>query len=155
MSLDDDIHLLTRVPTLALLGGEVLRILAIGSESRYVHDGDELFRKGDTADGAFLVQEGSFRLLSDHVGGVEPINVGPGSLLGDLALVVETTWPASAVASEPSSVMRIPRKLFLKTLEGYPEAALRLRELISVRADQTMRDISGVRPLLDDIGSKP
>jgi CRP-like cAMP-binding protein len=150
MSLDDDISLLTRVPTLALLGGDVLRILAIGAENRYVHDGDELFRQGDTADGAYLVQEGSFRLVSDNVGGVEPVNVGPGALLGDLALVVETTWPNSAVASEPSSVMRIPRKLFLKTLEGYPDAAQRLRELISVRADQAMRDISNVGPLLKD-----
>jgi CRP-like cAMP-binding protein len=149
MSLDDDIALLTRVPTFALLGSDVLRILAIGAENRYVHDGDELFREGDTADGAYLVQEGSFRLVSDHVGGVEPINVGPGALLGDLALVVETVWPASAVASEPSAVMRIPRKLFLKTLEGYPDAAQRLRELISARAQQAMRDIGSVKPFLD------
>lgn len=154
MSLDEDITLLTRVPTLALLGGDVLRILAIGAENRYVHDGDELFHQGDTADGAYLVQEGSFRLVSDSVGGVEPINVGPGSLLGDLALVVETVWPSSAVASQPSSVLRIPRKLFLKTLEGYPDAAQRLRELISVRADHAMRDISTVRPLLDDGGTR-
>jgi CRP-like cAMP-binding protein len=155
MSLDDDIALLTRVPTLSLLGDDVLRILAIGAENRYVHDGDELFHEGDAADGAFLVQEGSFRLTSDHVGGVEPINVGPGTLLGDVALVVETVWPVSAVASEPSAVMRIPRKLFLKTLEGYPDAALRLRQLISVRAEQALRDIGGVKPFLAGSGGEP
>jgi CRP-like cAMP-binding protein len=149
MSLEDDIALLARVPTLALLGREVLRILAIGAESRYVHDGDELFHEGDAADAAYLVQEGSFRIVSEHAGGVEPVSAKPGSLLGDLVLVVETVWPASAVAAEPSAVMRIPRKLFLKTLEGYPDAASRLRDVIAARCEQTMREVRAMRPVLD------
>ena len=62
MSIEDDIAFLERVPTLQVLGRTALRILAIGAESRYVHDGEELFSVGDHADCGYVVQEGSFTL---------------------------------------------------------------------------------------------
>ena len=150
MSLEEDIAFLERVPTLALLGREALRILAIGAESRYVHDGDALFREGDVADAGFVVQEGSFTLESQRSRGlIAPVIVGPGALLGELALLTETVRISTATANEPSAVVRIPRNLFLKMLEGYPEAALRLRAMIASRADHAMRDIANVLPIFD------
>jgi CRP-like cAMP-binding protein len=150
MTIDDDIAFLERVPTLSLLGRDALRILAIGAESRYVHDGDALFREGEVADAGYVIQEGSFRLASGRARtGVDPVTVGPGALLGELALLTETVRPATATANEPSSVIRIPRKLFLKMLEGYPDAANRLREIITLRAQEAMREIDSVRPVFD------
>ena len=153
MSIEDDIAFLERVPTLSLLGREALRILAIGAESRYVHDGDVLFREGEIADAGYVVQEGSFTLASDDSrGGVAPVTVGPGALLGELALLTETVRLATATATEPSAVIRIPRKLFLKMLEGYPDAARRLREVIASRTREAMQDIASVRPVFDAAG---
>ena len=155
MSIEDDISFLERVPTLSLLGREALRILAIGAESRYVHDGDVLFREGEVADAGYVVQEGAFTLVSGNARiGIAPMTVGPGCLIGELALLTETVRPATATATEPSSVIRIPRKLFLKMLEGYPDAARRLREVIALRATQAMHEIANVRPAFD-IAAKP
>src|SRR3954463_3711383 len=113
MSIDDDIAFLEGVPTLPLLGREPLRIIAIGAESRYVHDGDVLFHEGETADSAYVVQEGSFELASRHSRiHADPMTVGPGALMGEIALLTETLRPATATALEASAVMRIPRKLF-------------------------------------------
>jgi CRP-like cAMP-binding protein len=155
MSIEDDISFLERVPTLSLLGREALRILAIGAESRYVHDGDVLFREGEVADAGYVVQEGAFTLASGNARtGIAPSTVGPGALIGELALLTETVRPATATATEPSSVIRIPRKLFLKMLEGYPDAARRLREVIALRATQAMHEIANVRPAFD-IAAKP
>jgi len=148
VSIEDDIAFLERVPTLRLLGRTALRILAIGAESRYVHDGEALFHAGDTADGGYVVQEGSFDLRPIGAGGPE-IVAGPGTLLGELALLTETSRPATAVAREPSTVIRISRGLFLKMLEGYPDAAHTLREQIAARTTQSMQDIANVRALLD------
>jgi CRP-like cAMP-binding protein len=150
MSLEDDISFFERVPTLALLGREPLRILAIGAENRYVHEGDVLFREGETADAGYVVQEGSFALTSGRSGAGQAVIVGPGTLLSELALLTETVRLATATATEPSAVVRIPRKLFLKMLEGYPDAARRLREVIAMRAEQAMRDIDTVRPIFDE-----
>ena len=81
MAIDDDISFYERVPTLGLLGRQALRILAIGAESRYVHGGDVLFNVGDEADGAYVIQEGSFLLaVSDQLhiedGGLEGLAAG-------------------------------------------------------------------------------
>ena len=47
MSIDDDVALLERVPTLRLLGDASLRMLAIGSEQRDFVRGDVLFNLGE------------------------------------------------------------------------------------------------------------
>jgi CRP-like cAMP-binding protein len=144
MSIEDDIRFFEQVPPLALLGREPLRILAIGAESRYVHGGDILFRAGESADAAYVVQEGSFRLASEKPGDAGEM-VGPAALIGEMALFTETKRPATATACEPSTVMRIPRSLFLKMLEGYPDAALRLRDNLLARTEQATRDMRKVR----------
>ena len=144
MTIEDDIGFLERVPTFRLLGRGALRIIAIGAESRYVQSGQMLFAAGEDADGAYVVQQGSFSLLPDRVRSSEVI-AGPGTLLGEAALLAETKRPATATAREPSTVIRISRSLFLKMLEGYPDAAIRLRDLIATRTDMWSREVQNVR----------
>lgn len=148
MSIEDDIIFIERVPTLRMLGREALRILAIGAESRYVHKGDVLFTNGETADCGYVVQEGSFRLETKSKM-MPDVVVGAGTLLGELALIAETKRPATATANEPSTVIRISRSLFLKMLEGYPNAALMLHDQIVARAQQAVAEMTDVRALLD------
>jgi CRP-like cAMP-binding protein len=148
MTIEDDIVFFERVPTLGLLGRDALRILAIGAESRYVHGGEVLFAMGDQADAGFVVQEGSFGLSTGAADAGEPVVVRRGTLIGELALMTETTRPVTATALEPSTVLRIPRGLFLKMLDGYPGAAERLREILTARCDQSAADIYAVRGVL-------
>jgi CRP-like cAMP-binding protein len=149
MTIEDDIAFFERVPTLNTLGRPALRILAIGAESRYVHPGEVLFSAGDPADAGFVVQEGTFNLTARQSERGDAIVVGRGTLLGELALLTETVRPVTATANEPSTVLRIPRTLFLKMLEGYPEAAKSLRDIIATRTDQSTQEIYGVRTILD------
>src|ERR1700709_1554196 len=117
MSIEDDVALLERVPTLRLLGTTALRMLAIGSEQRdFVRD-DLLFTIGDEADAGFIVQRGAFQ-ISFEDGTRAEIVAGPGTLIGELALIVAMQRPATAVALEHSSVIRIARSLFQRVLES-------------------------------------
>ena len=152
MAIEDDINFFEKVPTLSMLGRGALRILAIGAESRYVHSGETLFAVGDDADGGYVVQEGSFRLSPRGGDIVKSIRVGVGTLLGELALFTETTRPVTATALEPSTVLCIPRPLFLKMLEGYPDAAVRLREILAKRTDESERDMQRLRAVIDPGG---
>jgi len=138
MSIEDDIALLQRVPTLRLLGSDSLRMLAIGSEQRNVQGGEALFREGDTADCGYVVQRGALRI---NDGGGAEIVAGPGDLIGELALVVEMKRPASAVALEASTVVRISRSLFQRVLESDPASARRLRDEFANRASRIAGDI--------------
>ena len=122
MTIEDDIAFLERIPSLRLLGRDALRILAIGAESRDIHEGISLFGEGEDADCAYVVQEGSFDLVAEK-GAIPPSVAGPGALIGETALFTDAKRTTAAVAREPSTVVRIPRQLFLKMLEGYPDAA--------------------------------
>ena len=147
MSIEDEIGLLERVPTLRRLGGGALRSLAIAAESLALQPGQVLFSAGDTADGAFVVQQGSLSLKPDGAGNDE-IVAGPGTLLGETALLAPTQRPATAVAREPARVLRVTRATFLKILDSYPEAAQRLRELLASRADHWAREMENIRGAL-------
>jgi CRP-like cAMP-binding protein len=150
MTIEDDIAFLEKVPSFAILGRDALRILAIGAENRYVHPGEVLFTVGDPADAGYVIQDGSFTLTSDNMDATGAgVTVTRGALLGELALLTETTRPVTAIATEPSTVIRVPRGLFLKMLEGYPDAARRMRDHIAARTDQAAQDMINVRSTLD------
>jgi CRP-like cAMP-binding protein len=149
MTIEDDIGFFERVPTLSRLGRQALRILAIGAESRYIHGGEVLFSAGEEADGGFVIQEGRFNLSADPDGDGRDVTVGPYTLLGEVALFTETKRPTTATALEPSTVLCIPRPLFLKMLESFPEAARSLRDILATRLDQSVREIGKVRAILE------
>jgi CRP-like cAMP-binding protein len=138
MSIEDDVALLERVPTLRLLGMTALRMLAIGSEQRDFARGDVLFNAGDDADAGYIVQRGAFR-IEDGTGA--EIIAGPGALIGELALVVAMRRPSTAIAVEHSSAIRVSRSLFLRVLESDPAAARRLRDEFANRTSQIASDI--------------
>src|SRR5580704_14779777 len=138
MSIEDDVALLERVPTLRLLGTTALRMLAIGSERRNVARGDVLFNAGDDADAGFIVQRGAFRI--EDGAGAEVI-AGTGALIGELALITAMQRPSTATALEHASVIRVARSLFQRVLESDPAAARRLRDEFANRTSQIASDI--------------
>ena len=138
MSIEDDVALLERVPTLRLLGATALRMLAIGSEQRDFARGDRLFNAGDEADAGFIVQRGALRIED---GGGAAIVAGAGALIGELALITAMQRPSTAIALEESSVIRIARSLFQRVLESDPAAARRLRDEFASRTSQIASDI--------------
>jgi CRP-like cAMP-binding protein len=149
VSIENDIAFFERVPSLRLIGRDALRVLAIGAESRYLDAGEVLFHAGDAADSGYIIQEGSFTLKPGTSGDGPGIIASPGMLLGELALLAETERPATAIAREPSAVIRLTRNLFLRMLESFPDAAVKLREQLIVRATQSVKDIEKVRARLD------
>jgi CRP-like cAMP-binding protein len=149
MTIEDDIFFLERLTIFGQLGFSALQILAIGSEARELAAGEVLFCAGDAADGGYIIQVGALRL---DLPGADPADqdtvVGPGTLLGELALVTETKRPVTATAIEPSTVMRVSRVLFRKVLEGFPDAARLMRDRIAERASEATNELQAVRDML-------
>jgi CRP-like cAMP-binding protein len=149
MGLEDDIAVLEQVPALAMLGRQALRILAIGAESRQLPRGGVLFYAGDLADGGYVVQEGAFALEPESLNEGEEIIAGPGTLIGELGLLTATVRTVTATATESTTVIRIPRTLFMKMLEGYPAAAKKMRDVMAARIDGWQNDLAAVQAKLD------
>lgn len=145
MTIEDEIAFLAQMPVLGRLGEGALRSLAIAAETQSLQPGEVLFTAGETADGAYVVQQGSVSLKPSRG---DEVVAGPGTLLGESALLAPTKRPATATAREACTVLRLSRATFLKVLDSYPDAALQLRDLLAARADQWARDIESVRSAL-------
>jgi CRP-like cAMP-binding protein len=128
------------MPTLNVLGMAALNVLAIGAEHKNLEFGDELFKKGDEGDCGYVVKRGAFRVAA-----VERINetiVGPGALIGELAMMIVMPRPATAMALESSTVIRLSRSLFQRVLESHPEAARRLRDEMAARTNNAASSVA-------------
>lgn len=149
MSIEDDIAFFEKVPTLAVLGKPALRVLAIGAETRQMESGAVLFYAGELVDGGYLVQDGSLLLEQAAPTPDSEYAVGPGTLVGELALLTDMISPVTASAREPTVLIRVSRSLFRKMLEGYPAAAKRLRDIMAERVDGWTRELTAVKGALD------
>jgi CRP-like cAMP-binding protein len=58
-----------------------------------------------------------------------------------VALLVQTQRPATAIAREPSTVLKISRELFHRVLREYPESAKRLRGAMADELKAFIREL--------------
>ena len=75
--------------------------------------------------------------------------VGPRTLPGEVALSAGTKRTATATALEPAAVLCIPRPLFIRMLDSFPDAGRKLRETFAGRLDLATREIANVGAFLD------
>lgn len=143
MSLEDDIRTIASVSLFEELSTEQLRLLAFGAERITLPHGRELYREGQKAECGYVVVSGEIDLFRDTLRGREIVRrVGPGTLLGELALITETTRLSGALAADVTQVIRINRSLFRRMLEEYPETAAMLHERLAEQLQTFLKDIS-------------
>jgi CRP-like cAMP-binding protein len=145
MGLDDDIGKLARNPTFAVLEPEALRLIAFSAETKTLRAGDVLFRRDEIANDGFVVLTGSIAIDPSGLGAATARIVRPPGLIGDIALLTQTRRPATAIAREPTTVMRISRQLFHRVLNEFPESAERLRQTLGERLLRLTDELGSVR----------
>jgi CRP-like cAMP-binding protein len=145
MGLEDDIAKLAKIPTFAPLELDALRLLAFSAEPKVLRAGDVLFRRDELSNGGFVILSGSVALdVTDTGTGTARIVRAPG-LVGETALLTQTTRPATALAREPAHLLRISRQLFQRVLTEYPRSAEALRRSLSERLRQFTGELAAVR----------
>jgi CRP-like cAMP-binding protein len=147
MALDDDIRVLAGVALFEGFSREQLRLMAFGAEQLSVATGRLIYAEGDTADCAFVVVSGEVKLV--HGAGAEAVELqalGANALLGELALIADTTRPSSAIAGTDVSLLRLNRRLFRRILEEYPDIAALLHARIAAELQELVERISRLSP---------
>lgn len=129
---------LGRFGLLAPLSSEQRRVVSERLEWLDLAAGASLFEEGEPADALLLVLEGRIRLCSARrrTDG----EVGPGSALGALSLVVEGPREATAVAVCEGRVLRLSRRAFDSLRAADPGVACRLLEGIVRESAAFSRD---------------
>ncbi|KPF67803.1 cyclic nucleotide-binding protein [Bosea sp. AAP35] len=154
MALDDDIALLARQPLLSLMERDALRLVAFAAESRILRAGDVLFRIGEPSDGAVLVISGTIALDSREDGQPAQEIVGEGALIGEMALFAAVARPVTAIAREPSQVMRLSRSVMRRVLAESPASAQAVAAAISERLLGFVGQLNAVQEALLAIDSR-
>lgn len=129
-----DADLLRPLPIFAHFGDDMLKLIAFSAARKSFEEGAVIFREGESADCGYLVVEGSV-LMTETIDGeeVERAIYGPGSLIGEIALITATTRPATAIARAPTRFLVITRELMTRVLAEDPRAAEEIREHLRER----------------------
>jgi len=113
--------------------------------------GDYLFRKGDPAEGFYIVQRGAINVHRvSPLGKEQVIHVfRPFESFAEAALAAPAGYPADARAITSSNILLVPKRDFVQFLRQRPEIAMRmlgslsqhLRVLVGLVDDLTLKDI--------------
>jgi len=147
MALDDDIRILSDVGLFEGFTQEQLRLLAFGAETTMLGADKKLYREDDEADSAYIVVAGRIVLYREGEGERLVIgHVGPGAIMGELALIADTRRLTSASAEIDSEVLRLNRRMFRRILEEYPDLAIQLHHRISAELQAFLQKIENLAP---------
>jgi CRP-like cAMP-binding protein len=141
VALEDDIRKLSRISLFRAMETDALRLIAFGAETKILRAGDVLFRRGDKSDAGFILLSGSIALNEKNDGSPPSQIVRPESLIGEVALLVENERPATAMAREPSTVLKVSRELFHRVLREYPDSAKRVRAAMAEELKAFVREL--------------
>ncbi|MBM4430899.1 MAG: Crp/Fnr family transcriptional regulator [Chloroflexi bacterium] len=117
------------------VSAQALAGLEAASRLRRLSRGQVLFSQGDSAETFYVVCSGCLALGLDSPNGRELVinEMRAGDGFGELALLTGQPRSASAVASEDSVVLAIPRREFLAVLESEPALMRNLLQIMAQR----------------------
>jgi CRP-like cAMP-binding protein len=113
-------------------------------EERSLSPGETLFVEGDDADALVLVTEGSVQVESRRLR--ESASLGPGTVLGGLALFAIGARETSAASAERAEVLLLRREDFLRLAEDSPRTACRVAMALSAELAAALRGALGSLP---------
>ncbi|MBV8031222.1 MAG: cyclic nucleotide-binding domain-containing protein [Betaproteobacteria bacterium] len=100
------------------------------TETANFDEGEVIFREGDPGDAMYVVVEGSVKL---EIRGQLLDTVGPGGVLGEMALVEKAPRVATATALTAIRLAAIPEKRFLFMVQQTPHFALQILRVVVER----------------------
>ncbi len=109
---------------------------------KWVHlsSGQELFRQGDVADGAYIVVVGRLRVVVRTPEGTERVidETEPGQWVGEMALLTGSERSATVYAVRDSELVFLSQKVFDQLIEAHPRASLQTARQLVARLQHQM-----------------
>ena len=103
-----------------------------------------LVRQGQSADGAYIIESGSADVITALPGGGEATvaSLGPGSVLGEMALLESGTRSATVIAKAPVKGYFVERDSFRMLLAQRERAAFIIQNRITLTLCQRVRELN-------------
>jgi CRP-like cAMP-binding protein len=128
-------ELLDRVPLFVRLEPAQLDALAAVTTTRRLAAREELFHKGDPAAQVYVVASGQLKVVTTSKEGDDVVFnlLGEGEVVGELPLLTGGRRTGTVSALEPSELLVLERRDFLRFLRERPEAASALLVVLAER----------------------
>ena len=134
---------LKRVSWFQDLDNRSLEAISNAAVEQSYQPGQLIMRQGDTGVGAFIIRSGKVEIIQERDGKEQKLaTLGPGDVVGEMALLDEFPRSASVRAIEPTTALGIQRWHFKGILESHPQLALALLPILTRR----IRSAEGVLP---------
>jgi CRP-like cAMP-binding protein len=130
MANDPKLERLRRVQLFSGLDAKALGRIASLADDVRVDAGKRLTRQGDRGEEFFLVVDGEVEIERD---GRHVARLGPGSYLGEIALIDDAPRTATATTVTPAQLMVIGHREFHTLMDDYPELALMILRSLTRR----------------------
>jgi CRP-like cAMP-binding protein len=114
---------------------DVLEVFRNSRNTRAVAAGEVLFEKGDSGDMMYVVLEGQIDVTVD---GELVESLGPGSLLGEMAIVSDMPRSATATAAEDSKVAAVDETWFIYLIRQTPKFGIHVMSIMAARLRRYM-----------------
>lgn len=139
MQLDRDVMLMAQIPLFEGLSEEQLEILAFSTDRQVFCKGDRLTTQGQAGEAAFLLTDGAVKRFGIEALGIPDQYLFDGSLIGELAMMVEIVHDRSHIALEDCTVMAFTREGLHRIMRRYPEIGLHLSSKLAQRLAEIAR----------------
>jgi CRP/FNR family transcriptional regulator len=146
----NEAEILKRVPIFSSLPDDELNALAKLAVERNFTSSESIFWEGDAPVWFHIVIEGRVKVIKHSSTGKEFIIAffGPGEMIGEVAVLENKPYPASAQSVARTRVISIRQEAFLAFLASRPQVALRIINVLGGRlrdAQTRLRDLAGER----------
>ncbi len=153
MSLESDVDVLRRIPFFEGFSDEHLRLIAFSAESRSLPEKLLLYDEGQLLHSAYVVVSGAMRGERKAKGNsVVQRAIGPGIILGERALILDTRAGEAVRVESRARVLQIRKVMFRRLLQEYPVIAVALRARLSRNVVWSAAELDAVARRLGAMG---
>ncbi len=138
MTLEAEVQSLRQVPMFRDMDPARLKLLAFTSERVQFAGGQRFFSQGDPSDAAYVILDGRANvLLNTPNGEIQVAELGGNALVGEMGILSDTPRSATIMAAEPTTALRIDKRVFLELLAQFPQMSLAVMRELAQRLEKT------------------
>jgi cAMP-dependent protein kinase regulator len=144
-------NLVRTSPILSAVRAEERPALVERFETRVYEKGDKLISEGANPTGLHLIASGEVAVVRTE--GDEPFvlaTLGPGDIVGEVALVLRRSSSADVVAVHPTVTLHLATEKFMSLIREHPTILAELYELAVKRDDETRSIVAQETTSADD-----
>lgn len=142
---------LAATPLFAGMPSESLEALVSNLTLVSLEVDEVLFHEGDPGDALYVIVEGELSVQAEGPPRVEMVRMGPGSFIGEVALMTDQPRSATVAAAQPSELLRIDRHTLSRVLADHGDVLRAVLRFVRDRlVDRWMRTSPLFRPFSDE-----